>query len=104
VDPIDAISIMALQGAKAAMAVPAAWVARTAPQRRSARFTAKWFSDRGFTPTDSQTNFLFIDIRRLSRGFREACAKDGVIIGATSLTSRPTRASRWARWRRCSAP
>ena len=37
--------------------------------------------DRGFTPTDSQTNFLFIDIRRPSRGFREACAKDGVIIG-----------------------
>ena len=81
-DSIDAISIMALQGAKAAMAVPAAWVA--SEQRRNAEaraFTAKWFSDRGFTPTDSQTNFLFIDIRRPSRGFREACAKDGVIIG-----------------------
>ena len=81
-DSIDAISIMALQGAKAAMAVPAAWVA--SEQRRNAEaraFTAKWFSDRGFTPTDSQTNFLFIDIKRPSRGFREACAKDGVIIG-----------------------
>lgn len=81
-DSIDAISIMALQGAKAALAVPASWVA--AEQRRNAEaraFTAKWFSDRGFTPTDSQTNFLFIDIKRPSKGFREACAKDGVLIG-----------------------
>lgn len=81
-DSIDATSIMALQGAKAALAVPAAWVA--AEQRRNAEaraFTAKWFSDRGFTPTDSQTNFLFIDIKRPSKGFREACAKDGVLIG-----------------------
>ena len=81
-DSIDAISIMALQGAKAAMAVPAAWVASEQRRNADARaFTAKWFSDRGFTPTDSQTNFLFIDIKRPSRGFREACAKDGVIIG-----------------------
>ena len=81
-DSIDAISIMALQGAKAAMAVPAAWVASEQRRNADARaFTAKWFSDRGFTPTDSQTNFLFIDIQRPSRGFREACAKDGVIIG-----------------------
>lgn len=81
-DSIDAISIMALQGAKAAMAVPASWVA--SEQRRNAEaraFTAKWFSDRGFTPTNSQTNFLFVDIKRPSRGFREACAKDGVVIG-----------------------
>jgi histidinol-phosphate aminotransferase len=81
-DSIDANSIMALQGAKAALAVPASWVA--AEQRRNAEaraFTAKWFSDRGFTPTDSQTNFLFIDIKRPSKGFREACAKDGVLIG-----------------------
>jgi histidinol-phosphate aminotransferase len=81
-DAIDAISIMALQGAKAALAVPASWVA--AEQRRNAEaraFTATWFRDRGFTPTDSQTNFLFIDIKRPSKGFREACAKDGVLIG-----------------------
>ncbi len=79
---IDAISIMALQGAKAAMAVPASWV--TAERQRNAEaraFTMKWFADRGFTPTDSQTNFMFIDIKRPSQGFREACARDGVLIG-----------------------
>jgi len=81
-DGVDAISIMALAGAKAAMAVPASWVA--AEQRRNAEaraFTMKWFADRGYTPTDSQTNFMFIDIKRPSKGFREACARDGVLIG-----------------------
>lgn len=79
---IDSISIMALQGAKAAMAVPASWV--TAERQRNAEaraFTMKWFADRGFTPTDSQTNFMFIDIKRPSQGFREACAREGVLIG-----------------------
>ena len=44
-------------------------------------FTAKWFTDRGYTPTDSQTNFLFVDIKRPARGFRDACAKQGVLVG-----------------------
>ncbi len=81
-ESIDSISIMALQGAKAAMAVPASWV--TAERQRNAEaraFTMKWFADRGFAPTDSQTNFMFIDIKRPSQGFREACAREGVLIG-----------------------
>ena len=44
-------------------------------------FTQKWFADRGYTPTDSQTNFMFVDIKRPARGFREACAKQGVLVG-----------------------
>lgn len=81
-ESIDSISIMALQGARAAMAVPASWV--TAERQRNAEaraFTMKWFADRGYTPTDSQTNFMFIDIKRPSKGFREACASEGVLIG-----------------------
>ena len=81
-DSIDAISIMALQGAKAALAVPAAWVQGEQARNAAARaFTMQWFTERGYTPTDSQTNFMFIDIKRPSRGFREACARDGVLIG-----------------------
>lgn len=81
-DSIDAISIMALQGAKAALAVPAAWVQGEQARNAAARaFTMQWFTDRGYTPTDSQTNFMFIDIKRPSRGFREACAREGVLIG-----------------------
>ena len=43
-------------------------------------FTMKSFSNRGYAPTDSQTNFIFVDIKRPARGFR-ACAKQGVIVG-----------------------
>ncbi|HUU33548.1 MAG TPA: aminotransferase class I/II-fold pyridoxal phosphate-dependent enzyme [Vicinamibacterales bacterium] len=81
-DGIDAISVMALQGAKAALAVPAAWVKSEQARNAEARaFTMKWFTDRGYQPTDSQTNFMFIDIKRPSKAFREACARDGVLIG-----------------------
>lgn len=81
-DGVDAISIMALAGAKAALAVPTSWVAAESARNASARaFTMKWFADRGYTPTDSQTNFMFVDIKRPSQGFRDACAQDGVIIG-----------------------
>jgi histidinol-phosphate aminotransferase len=32
-------------------------------------------------PTDSQTNFLFVDIGRPAKEFRDACAKAGVMVG-----------------------
>ncbi len=82
-DGIDQISVMALSGAKAALAVPDSWV--KAEQKRNAEarsFTMKWFSDHGYTPTDSQTNFMFVDIKRPSRGFREDCLKEGGVLVA----------------------
>ena len=42
----------------------------------------KWFSDHGYTPTDSQTNFTFVDIKRPSREFRAACLKEGGVLVA----------------------
>jgi histidinol-phosphate aminotransferase len=80
-DNIGDISVMALEGARAALAVPDSWV--KAEQRRNAEaraFTQKWFADRGYTPTDSQTNFMFVNIKRPSKGFREACLADGVLV------------------------
>jgi histidinol-phosphate aminotransferase len=80
-DAIGSISVMGLQGAKAALAVPDQWVKDEQKRNAEARaFTQKWFSDRGYTPTDSQTNFMFVDIKRGSREFREACLKDGVLV------------------------
>jgi histidinol-phosphate aminotransferase len=81
-DDIDPISVMALAGARAALDVPQAWV--TAERQRNAEaraFTMKWFADRGCTPTDSQTNFIFVDIGRPSGGFRDGCAREGVLVG-----------------------
>ncbi|MBM3781668.1 MAG: aminotransferase class I/II-fold pyridoxal phosphate-dependent enzyme [Acidobacteria bacterium] len=44
-------------------------------------FTVKAFADMGVTATDSQTNFLFLDIKRPAAGFRDACRAQGVLVG-----------------------
>jgi histidinol-phosphate aminotransferase len=44
------------------------------------RFTSDWFAKAGFPATDSQTNFLFVDIKRPCREFREACRAEGVLV------------------------
>jgi histidinol-phosphate aminotransferase len=82
-DGVGNISVMALQGAKAALAVPDSWVKDEQKRNEAARnFTQKWFADRGYAPTDSQTNFMFINVKRPAREFREACLKEGgVLIG-----------------------
>jgi histidinol-phosphate aminotransferase len=80
-DAVGSISVMGLQGAKAALSVPEQWVKDEQKRNADARaFTQKWFADRGYTPTDSQTNFMFVNIKRPSRQFREACLKDGVLV------------------------
>jgi histidinol-phosphate aminotransferase len=43
-------------------------------------FTTKWFADRGMKPTESQANFMFVDIGTPARGFREACRAKGVMV------------------------
>jgi histidinol-phosphate aminotransferase len=44
-------------------------------------FTVKAFADMGIGGTDSQTNFLFMDIKRPAAGFRDACRAAGVLVG-----------------------
>ncbi|MGH9349186.1 MAG: pyridoxal phosphate-dependent aminotransferase [Vicinamibacterales bacterium] len=44
-------------------------------------FTARAFDRMGFKATDSHANFLFIDLRRPTKPFRDACAQEGVLVG-----------------------
>ena len=44
-------------------------------------FTLKAFTDMGFTGTDSQTNFVFMNLKRPAAGFRDACRAAGVMVG-----------------------
>jgi histidinol-phosphate aminotransferase len=44
-------------------------------------FTVKALQEMGTKPTDSQANFLFVDIQRPAKEFRDACAKSGVMVG-----------------------
>jgi histidinol-phosphate aminotransferase len=43
-------------------------------------FTMKWFADRGMKPADSQANFMFVNIGRPAREFRDACRAKGVVV------------------------
>ena len=44
-------------------------------------FTTKAFEDLGCKPTASNANFIFVDIGRPAKEFRDACAKVGVMVG-----------------------
>lgn len=44
-------------------------------------FTLKAFAEMGFTGTDSQSNFIFVNLKRPAATFRDACAAQGVHVG-----------------------
>jgi histidinol-phosphate aminotransferase len=44
-------------------------------------FTVKAFEQMGFKATDSQTNFIFVNINRPAEAFRNACRESGVMVG-----------------------
>ena len=44
-------------------------------------FTVKAFEQMGFKATDSQTNFIFVNINRPAAAFRDACREAGVLVG-----------------------
>lgn len=76
------VTVMALEGARAALAVPESWVKDEQKRNEAARtFTQKWFADRGYSPTDSQTNFIFVNVKRPARAFRDGCLEEGVLVG-----------------------
>jgi histidinol-phosphate aminotransferase len=81
-DGTGSINVLGLTAAAAALNLPKSFLAEEKARNNAAReFTQKWFRERGFTPTDSQTNFMFVDIKRPARGFRDACAKEGILVG-----------------------
>jgi histidinol-phosphate aminotransferase len=81
-DADGAVNVLGLSAARAALSQSAEVIKAESKRNTEARaFTVKWFTDHGYTPTDSQTNFLFVDIKRPARGFREACAKQGILVG-----------------------
>jgi histidinol-phosphate aminotransferase len=44
-------------------------------------FTIRAFEQMGYKATDSQANFIFVDLRRPTKAFRDACGQQGVIVG-----------------------
>jgi histidinol-phosphate aminotransferase len=75
------LNVLAMHAGIAAIeqdaSVTAAECARNAAVRD---FTMKWFAERGMKPADSQANFMFVDIGRPVKEFRDACRKKGVLV------------------------
>jgi histidinol-phosphate aminotransferase len=67
----------------------------SARNKQVREFTIKALKDLGYESTDSQTNFIFTDIGRTmtAAAFRDACAKDGIMVGRDF----PPLEKQWAR-------
>jgi histidinol-phosphate aminotransferase len=76
-----ALGTLTLGGAMVALANQKHIDAESKRNTEVRAFTVKAFADMGVAGTDSQTNFLFMDIKRPAAGFRDACRAAGVLVG-----------------------
>jgi histidinol-phosphate aminotransferase len=77
----SSLNVLAMRAAIAATQREASFVEAERARNKEVRdFTMQWFSDRGMTPTDSQANFMFVNIGRPVKEFREACARHHVKV------------------------
>jgi histidinol-phosphate aminotransferase len=75
------LNVLGLHAGIAAIEQDASFITAERARNTAARdFTMKWFSDRGMKPTDSQANFMFVNIGGPVRAFREACRAKGVLV------------------------
>jgi histidinol-phosphate aminotransferase len=81
-DGDGSVNVLGLSAARAALTRGPEFAEAESRRNTEARaFTMKWFADHGYPSTDSQTNFIFVDIKRPAQGFRDACEKQGVLVG-----------------------
>src|SRR6185295_4246700 len=75
------LNVLAMAAATAAIQQDSSVIAAERARNAAVRdFTMKWFIDRGMKPTDSQANFMFVNIGRPVKAFRDACLAKGVKV------------------------
>jgi histidinol-phosphate aminotransferase len=75
------LNVLAMHAGTVAIEQDPSFTANERARNKAVRdFTMKWFADRGMPPTDSQANFMFVNIGRPAKEFREACLKKGVRV------------------------
>ncbi len=75
------MNVLGLAAASAAFNDAAHLASEKARNLGVRKFVLSFFESAGFATTNSQTNFIFVDIGRSAKAFREACAKHQVIVG-----------------------
>ena len=77
----SSLNVLAMQAGIAAISQDAAFITAERGRNKDVRdFTMRWFNDRGMKPTDSQANFMFVNIGRPVKEFRDACRAKGVLV------------------------
>jgi histidinol-phosphate aminotransferase len=77
----SSLNVLAMQAATAAIEQDSSFIVNERARNKEVRdFTMKWFADRGMKPTDSQANFMFVNIGRPVKEFRDACKAKGVLV------------------------
>lgn len=77
----SSMNVLAMRAAIAAIQRDPSFIAQERARNTAVRdATMKWFADRGMTPAASQANFMFVNIGRPAKGFRDACAAKGVLV------------------------
>jgi histidinol-phosphate aminotransferase len=78
----SSLNVLAMQAGTAAIQLDPSIIAAERERNKAVReLTMKWFADRGMKPTDSQANFMFVNIGRPAAAFRDACKAKGVLVG-----------------------
>jgi histidinol-phosphate aminotransferase len=75
------VSVFGVAATIASLNDPQHIAAERARNTQVRAFTVKALEDLGCKATDSQANFIFVDIGRPAKEFRDACAKTGVMVG-----------------------
>jgi histidinol-phosphate aminotransferase len=75
------VSVLGIAAAIAALKDPAHIAQERARNTQARALTVKAFETLGCKVTDSQTNFIFVDVGRPAGEFRDACAKAWVSVG-----------------------
>jgi histidinol-phosphate aminotransferase len=75
------VSVFGVAAAIASLGDPQHIVDESRRNTEVRAFTVKALQDMGARPADSQGNFIFVDIGRPAKDFRDTCAKSGVMVG-----------------------
>jgi histidinol-phosphate aminotransferase len=77
----SSLNVLAMQAGIAAITQDPSVIAAERARNTAVRDLAmKWFADRGMKPADAQANFMFVNIGRPAKEFRDACAAKGVLV------------------------